>query len=118
MLALALVGVSFASAAQAAPHGIVAPAPGMLKTYLANAKGTDVKTSAAHNSQYYKFTQALKANPSNFRAIKLGRMAVDFGRTAYIPKVEIKGLTGNTAYIESGTVMGPKFVTKVHLPMF
>ena len=115
-LVLSFIGIA---TAQAAPSkGLVAPAPGALKTYLASAKSTPVKMSQAHNSQYYKFTTALAAKPGAFRVIKLGKMGIDFGRTAYVPKVSIKGLDGNTAYIRSGTIMGPQVVSKVHLPLF
>lgn len=118
-LALALSFLGVATAHAAPPMGIVAPAPGALKTYLTNAKATPVKVSQSHNSQYYKFTTALAAKPGDFRTIKLGdRMGVDFSRTAYVPKVYIKGLDGNTAFIKSGTVTGPKIVSKIHLPIY
>ena len=119
ILALAVAGISFAGAANAAaPHGFVAPSPNMLKNYLASAKLTRIKPSQAASSQYVKFNKAMNANPSAFRAIKLGKSGPDFGRTAYIPKVQIKGLAGNTAYIEAQSIAGPHLVGKIHLPLF
>jgi hypothetical protein len=114
-LALSLLGLSTAYAAGA--KGIMAPTAGSLKTYLNNAKWTAVKMSHAPNSLYYKFDKALAANPKAFKTIKL-EQGLDFGKTAYIPKKFIKGLPSNVAFIESGVVNGPKFLSKVNLPQY
>jgi hypothetical protein len=101
----------------ARPMGIVAPAPGTLKRYLLNTEGKRVKRSTAHNSQFYKFNQALKANPKAFRKIVLFR-GIDTGETAYIPKQPIKGLKGNTAYVKGIDPMFRPSLRVVRLPLF
>ena len=117
-LALTLAVLSITGAAHAAPHYIVAPSTSALKAFIKGAKVTPIKPSAAHNSQAYRFSQAMAAKPSDFRVLKIGAYGPDFGRTAYIPKVEIKGLRSNTAYIESQSIAGPRLEGKVRLPLF
>ncbi|MEO6953412.1 MAG: hypothetical protein ABI321_16545 [Polyangia bacterium] len=118
ILALTLAVLSITGAAQAAPHYLVAPSTRALKSFIKNAKVTPIKPSQAHNSQAYHFTQALLAKPSVFRALKIGKQGPDFGTTAYIPKVQIKGLASNTAYLSSQSIVGPRLQGKVKLPLF
>ena len=118
VLAITLALLSVTGAAQARPMYLVAPSAKALKTYIANAKVTQIKPSEAHNSQAYRFKQALAAKPSSFRALKIGASGPDFGTTAYIPKVEIKGLASNTAYLRSQSIIGPRLTGKVRLPLF
>lgn len=118
VLVLSLALLSLTGAAQADTHYLVAPSTKALKSYIASAKVTPIKPSQAHNSQAYRFSQALATKPSNFRILKIGKSGPDFGRTAYIPNVEIKGLASNTAYIESQSIVGPRLDGKVRLPLF
>lgn len=120
LVVLTSFGVAHAAGAKissARPMNIVAPAPGTLKRYLTNTEGKRVKPSTAHNSQFYKFNQALKANPKAFRKIVLFR-GIDTGETAYIPKLSIKGLKGNTAYVKGIDPMFRPSLRIVHLPLF
>ena len=117
-LALLLTLLSITGTAQATPHYFVAPSTSALKAYIKTAKVTPIKPSVAHNSQAYRFSQALAAKPSDFRTLQIGSHGPDFGRTAYIPKVEIKGLASNTAYLLSQSIMGPRLRGKVRLPLF
>ena len=102
----------------ARPKSAVAPSPGMLKRYLASAKGTRIAPSRAPNSMAQRIMKAVRANPSKFTRIRLGRQGIDHGRTAYIPKSPVKGLPGNTAFILSQSIAGPRFTSKVQLPRF
>ena len=97
---------------------IVAPTTAALKQYIAAATPKAIKPSSSANSVYQKVTVALASSPSAFRALKIGKQGPDFGETAYIPKVYIKGVAGNTAYIMSESIAGPRLTGKVQLPLF
>lgn len=113
-LALSLLGLA-GSAHAAAPKSIVAMSARSQKAYIkaqfANGGAKTATTSLAHT--------VLAATAKNARAkfhIYKIEGGLDFGAKAYEPKIEVKGLNANTAYIVSGTVMGPKFVSTVQLP--
>ncbi len=115
IVALALCGLG--SVAHATAKGLVAPAPGTLKNYIMNNPGRLVKQSASPRSTFMTFNKALAAHPSEFRKLIIFH-GIDTSEIAYIPKVQIKGLAGNTAYVRSFNLINHEQLHKVRLPLF
>ena len=95
-------------------HAVTKPTAAQLKAYIAGAKLTPIKPSAARNSQAYHFELARSLHVP-FRELHFGNAAADAGRTAYILKVETKGLETHTAYVTADGRGGSHLVGKVKL---